>query len=128
MVDFVHFDTRAAAWPMARPAVPITPAVGVWPAAKVNGESAAKERSAPETQRPTSPTHGEPSQQDTPAQTDESATGLPSGPFTAQHLAQQSESEPVLRPLRTVATAAYLKTRDSHIQILRSSQTLDLRV
>jgi hypothetical protein len=129
LADFVNLDPRAAGWPMARPAAPVTPAVGVWPAAKANGESAARQQPAFVVPLPANPASGERQRQTTLDQSaGEPADTRPSGPFTAQRLAQEAVSSPEIVPLSTAATAAYLKTRDSHIQILRSIQALDLRV
>lgn len=132
MADFVNLDPRAAGWPMARPAAPVTPAVGVWPAAKANGESAARQQPAFVVPLPANPASGERQRQNTLDQPAGELTDTrPSGPFTAQRLAQEAQeavSSPEIVPLRTAATAAYLKTRNSHIQILRSIQALDLRV
>jgi hypothetical protein len=129
LADFVNLDPRAAGWPMARPAAPVTPAVGVWPAAKANGESPAREQPAFIVPLPTHSTSGERPRQTTSDQpTGEPTDTRPSSPFTAQRLAQETVSSLEIVPLRTAATAAYLKTRDSHIQILRSIQALDLRV
>ena len=129
MADFVNLDLRAAGWPMARPAAPVTPAVGVWPAAKANGESPTREQPAFIVPLPANSASGERLRQTTSDQpTGEPTDTRPSGPFTAQRLAQETASPPEIVPLRTAATAAYLKTRDSHIQILRSIQALDLRV
>jgi hypothetical protein len=129
LADFVNLDPRAAGWPMARPAAPVTPAVGVWPAAKANGESAARQQPAFVVPLPANPASGERQGQKTLDQpAGEPTDTRPSSPFTAQRLAQETVFSPEIVPLRTAATAAYLKTRDSHIQILRSIQALDLRV
>jgi hypothetical protein len=51
-----------------------------------------------------------------------------SGPFLAQRLAQESETETPPSSRASTALAAYLRTRDSHIQLLPAYDALDLRV
>lgn len=126
MADFVNLDLRAAGWPMARPAVPVNPAVGVWPAAQASGQSPAREQPALQASQPTRARAGASSPQN--ASSTQTGTSGQSAPFTAQRLAQETETAAERQPLRSAAMMAYLKTRDSHIQILRSIQTLDLRV
>ena len=113
---------------MARPATPVSAAIEPWSATKANGESTVGERPTVDGLFGTRPTRGETSQPSSTGQSDDAAAIRQSGPFTAQRLAQETERSTNPGPLRTVAIAAYLKARDSHIQILRSIQTLDLRV
>lgn len=129
----VNLDPKAVGWSMARPATPIPAIVEALPATNIHGESRVRARPAADGLLATrsmrdggTPRPGE-EQQD-----GDSPTTAQSGPFTAQRLAQESEQEAEpssdLGPLRSAATAAYLKARDSHIQIMRSIQTLDLRI
>jgi hypothetical protein len=113
---------------MARPATPVSAAIEPWSATKANGESTVGDRPAVDNLLGTRPTRGETSQPSNAVQSDEAAAVRQSGPFTAQRLAQETERSSDLGPLRTVAMAAYLKARDSHIHILRSIQTIDVRV
>lgn len=128
MAYSVNFDVRAIGWSLARPATPVAAAIEPWSSTKTNGESTVGERPAVDGLLGTRPRRGETSQSSAAVQADEAPAGQPSGPFTAQRLAQETEPSSDLGPLRTAAMAAYLKARDSHIQILRSVQTLDLRV
>ncbi len=136
MVHSVNFDIRTIGWSMARPATPVTAAIQPWSATKANGETSVGERPTLDGRLAARPTRGDTAQPAAPQnQTDQPATTQPSGPFAAQRLAQESDQESDQEsglsqdsPLRAVAMAAYLKARDSHIQILRSIQTLDLRV
>lgn len=114
---------------MARPATPVTAAIQPWAATKANGESSVGDRPALDGRLAARPTLGDAARPPAPQDAaDQPATIQPSGPFAAQRLAQESGLSQDPGPLRTVAMAAYLKARDSHIQILRSIQTLDLRV
>ena len=129
----VNLDPKAAGWSMARPATPIPAIVEPLPATSIHGESRVRARPAADGLPATrSMLDGATPQSPEKQRDGDSSTAAQSGPFTAQRLAQESEQEAEpssdLAPLRGAATAAYLKARDSHIQIMRSIQTLDLRI
>lgn len=130
----VNLDSKAVGWSMARPAVPIPAIVEPLPATNIHGESRVRARPAAEGLPAARSTLDGAARQSTDQhQTEGSSTTAQSGPFTAQRLAQESEQEAAepssdRGPLLNAATAAYLKARDSHIEIMRSIQTLDLRI
>lgn len=128
----VNLDPKAVGWSMARPATPISAIVEPLPATQIHGESRVRARAAAEGLSATRSTlEGATRRSTDQQQADDSSTTAQSGPFTAQRLAQESEESELSSdrgPLLSAAMAAYLKARDSHIQILRSIQTLDLRI
>jgi hypothetical protein len=89
-------------------------------------EDSAKERFASGT--PARP-NGAPTRPQTAAAAATGAVDVrESGAFAAQRLAQEAEPDAGFRARPSSAAAAYLRTRDSHIQILPSIEALDLRV
>lgn len=129
MPNFVILDPRTAGLPMARPTASVTPAGEARPATTAGREGPAKEQFAVDAARSRGSARSTPPRQNVPEErTGDILDARESGPFAAQRLAQEADSESASRSLLPTAMAAYLKARDSHVQILSSSQALDLRV
>jgi hypothetical protein len=130
--SFMILDPRTAAHATARPSALVAQALAARRAAAAGGEGPARElpirelfaRDAPA--RPVDRAPARPQAAD--ARTADTRGMRESGTFTAQRLAQEGEPDARTRARLPSATAAYLRTRDSHIQILPSVQALNLRV
>lgn len=126
MTNFVILAPRTAGLPKALPAPPIAPARQ---ATLAGGEGRAKELYAVVASPSTALTRGMPAQFDIQAtHRRDSRERQDSSPFTAQRLAQETDPDSGAGSLLPTAIAAYLRARDSRIEILSSVQALDIRV
>lgn len=125
MSSFVIPHPRIAGQPAAQPGAVVAAALAARRAVTARAEDSARERLASGT--PARPNRA-PTRPSAAAATTDTVDIRESGAFAAQRLAQEAESDPGVRTRPSSAAAAYLRTRDSHIQILPSIEALDLRV
>lgn len=129
VANFVILSPRTAGQPMVLPPPSRAPLDAARRTAMANYEGRAQELSVFDASPSTARTGGIPIQYDIQATHNRNSTGRrDSSPFTAQRLAQESDSAPAAGSPLPSAIAAYLRARDAHIEILSSIQPLDIRV
>ena len=133
MANYVIIAPRAAGQPMVQPPAAIAPLDEAHRAAKMGRDGRANDSYAfdvaPSSARFRGSSAPSSAPYNMPARRAQDAVERgDSCSFSAQRLSQETDADPRISARLPTAIAAYIRARDSHIEILSSFQTLDIRV